>query len=211
MTFCTLYEINMNASLQKVRNHDSSPSFESIRDELFKAKRERCLAERKWRNTKVIIFKILVQVGNAKVSKFVLIAECYFYTERIALSSSSKELHQVFNIFSNRHAPKIVTTIYPSADVSSLFIRHINNIVERLRANIASKSVNSTLVTGATTAVFSYVEKVTLSTVTECIIISSPKSCDLEPIPSNLILFLDYILPSLTDLFKSSVAPGIFP
>ena len=34
-------------SLRKVMNHNSSPWFESIRDELFKAKRERRQAERK--------------------------------------------------------------------------------------------------------------------------------------------------------------------
>ena len=46
----------------------------------------------------------------------------------------------------------------------------------------------------------------------ECIIISAPKSCKLDPIPSKLwIECLDYILPSLTDLFNSSLASGIFP
>ena len=39
--------------------HNSSPWFESIRDELFIAKRERRQAERKWRYTKLTIFKDL--------------------------------------------------------------------------------------------------------------------------------------------------------
>ena len=46
-------------SLRKVITHSSSPWFESIRDELFIAKRERRQAERKWRNTKLTIFKDL--------------------------------------------------------------------------------------------------------------------------------------------------------
>ena len=46
----------------------------------------------------------------------------------------------------------------------------------------------------------------------ECIIHSAPKSCELDPIPSKLLIeCLDSILPSLTDLFKSSLASGIFP
>ena len=46
----------------------------------------------------------------------------------------------------------------------------------------------------------------------ECIINSAPKSCDLDPIPSKLLIeCLDYILPSRTDLFNSSLASGIFP
>ena len=46
----------------------------------------------------------------------------------------------------------------------------------------------------------------------ECIINSAPKSRELDPIPSKLLIeCLDSILPSLTDLFNSSLASGIFP
>ena len=44
-------------SLRTVIDHNCSPWFESITDEFFIAKIERCQAERKWRNTKLIIFK----------------------------------------------------------------------------------------------------------------------------------------------------------
>ena len=47
-------------------------------------------------------------------------------------------------------------------------------------------------------------------TVKECILNSAPKSCELDPIPSKLVIeCLDYILPSLTDLFNSSLVSGI--
>ena len=36
----------------------------------------------------------------------------------------SKELHQIVNILSNRYPPKILPTIYPSADLPSIFIKH---------------------------------------------------------------------------------------
>ena len=84
-------------SLRKVITHSSSPWFESIRDELFIAKRERCQAERKWRNTKLTIFRDLYRHARHKVSKLVHSAKCKFYTVRIALASSSKELHQIAN------------------------------------------------------------------------------------------------------------------
>ena len=46
----------------------------------------------------------------------------------------------------------------------------------------------------------------------ECILNSAPKSCELDPIPTKLLLeCLDSILPSLIDLFNSSLASGIFP
>ena len=135
-----------------------------------------------------------------------------FYTEGIALASSSKELHQIVNILSNRHPPKILQTIYPSVDLPSIFIKHFTNKVEKLRANIASEHVTSTLVTGTTAATFSSFEKVSQLTVKECILNSAPKSCKLDPIPSKLLIeCLDSILPSLTDLFSSSLASENFP
>ena len=46
----------------------------------------------------------------------------------------------------------------------------------------------------------------------ECILSSSPTSCELDPIHSKLLIeCLDYILPSLNDLFNSSLTSGIFP
>ena len=174
--------------------------------------RERSQAERKWRNTELIIFKDLYRQAKHKVSKLVHSAKCKFYTERIALASSSKELHQIVNILSNRHPPIILPTIYPSADIPSIFIKHFTNKVEKLRASIASEHVTSTLVTGTTAATFSLFENVSQLTVKECILNSAPKSCGLDSIPSKLsIECLDSILPSLTDLLNSFLASGIFP
>ena len=180
---------------------------ESIRYEIFIAKREIRQADRKWRNTKLTIFKDLYRQARHKVSKLVHTAKCKFYTKRIALASSNKELHQIVNTLSNRHPPKILPTIYPSADHPSIFIKHFINKVEKLRANIGSKHVTSTLVTGTTAATFSSFEKVSQLTVKECIHNSAPKSCEIDPIPSKLIIeCLDSILPSLTDLINSSLA-----
>ena len=139
-------------------------------------------------------------------------AKCKFYTERIALASSSKELHQIVNTLSNRHPPKILPTIYHSADLPSIFIKHFTNKAEKLRANIASEHVTSTLVTGTTAATFSSFEKVSQLTVNEGIINSAPKSCELDPISSKLLIeSLDSILHYLTDLFSFSLVSGFFP
>ena len=146
-------------SLRKVITHSSTPWFESIRDELFVAKREWRQAERKWRNTKLTIFKDLYRQAKHKVTKHVRTAKCKSYTERIALVSSSKELHQIVNALSNRHPPKILPTIYPSPDLPSIFIKHFVIKVEKLRANIASEQITSTLVTWETAATFSSFEK----------------------------------------------------
>ena len=184
----TVLDKHSPPSLQKAINHNSSPCFESIRDELLIAKGERRQEERKRRNTKLTIFKDLYRQAKHKVSKLVHSAKCKFYTERIALASSSKELHQIVNTLSNGHPPMTLPTIYPSADLPSIFIKHITNKVEKLRANIASEHVTSILVTGTTAATFSPFEKVSQLTVKQCTLISAPKSYELDPIPSKLLM-----------------------
>ena len=131
----------------------------SIKDELLIAERERRQAERKWRNTKLSIFKDLYRQAMHKVSRLLHTANCISYNRRIALASSSNELHQIVNTPSNGHPPKTLPTIYPSADIPSIFIKHLSIKVEKLRANVASEHVASTLVTGKTTATFSSFEK----------------------------------------------------
>ena len=98
--------------------------------ELFIAKRERRQADRKWRNTKLTIFKDLFRQARHKVSKLVHTDKCIFYTEGISLASSSKELHQIVNTLSNRHPPKILPAIYPSADLRSILSNTLPTILE---------------------------------------------------------------------------------
>ena len=199
-------------SMRKAATHSSSPWLESTRDEPFIAKRERRQAERKWRNTKLAIFKDLYGQAKHKASILVHTAKCKFHTDRIALASSSKELHQIVNTLSNRHPPMTLPTIHPSADPPSTLIKHLTNKAEKPRANIASEHATSTLVTGTTAATLSSSEKVSQLTVKECILNSAPKSCEFDPIPSKPpIECLDSILPSLTDPFNSSLASGILP
>ena len=93
------------------------------------------------RNTKLTIFKDLNRQARHKVTKLVHTAKCKSYAEKISLASSSQELHKIVSTLSNRHPPKILQTIYPSADIPSIFIKHFTNIVEKLRANTASEHV----------------------------------------------------------------------
>ena len=68
------------------------------------------------------------------------------------------------------------------------------------------------LATGTTAAIFSSFEKESQLTVKDCILNSAPKSSELDPIPSKLLIeCCDSILPSLTNVFSSSLAFGIFP
>ena len=76
----TVLDKHAPPSLRKVITHNSSPWFESIRDELFIAKRKSRQAKRKLRSTKLTIFKDLYRQAKQKVSKLVHSAKCTVYT-----------------------------------------------------------------------------------------------------------------------------------
>ena len=68
------------------------------------------------------------------------------------------------------------------------------------------------LLLGQLLQLFLHLRKVSQLTVKECNLNSAPRSCERDPIHSNILIeCLDSILPSLTDLFNSSLASGIFP
>ena len=74
----TVLDKHVSLSLRKVITHNSSPWFESIRNELFIAKRERRQVVRKWRNTKLTIFQDVYRQAKHKVSKLVHTANVNF-------------------------------------------------------------------------------------------------------------------------------------
>ena len=64
----------------------------------------------------------------------------------------------------SNHPSKILSAMYPSVGLPSIFIRHINNQIDKLIANIALEPVTSTftLVTETTTATVSSFESVAI-------------------------------------------------
>ena len=77
----TVLDKHAPPSLRNGMTHNSSPWFESIRDELFIDRKEGRQAEIKWRNTKLTILKDLYRQAKHKFSKHVHTAKCKFYTE----------------------------------------------------------------------------------------------------------------------------------
>ena len=86
-------------------------------------------------------------------------AKCKFHTDRIALASSSKELHQIVNTLSNRHPTIILPTIYPSADLPSIFIKHFTNEVEKRELTLLLNMLPQHLLQGQLLQLFLHLKK----------------------------------------------------
>ena len=120
-----------------------------------------------------------------------------FYTEKVTLSNSTKELQQISDALSNIHPSNMLPIIYHSLPSPS--IRHINNKVEKLRANIALERVTSisTLVTGITAATFFHLKMCHYPLLENALLIMLLNHLTLIQFLPYLVKCLDFILPSL--------------
>ena len=198
---------------RKVTERPSSPWFSLVSEELLVAKRERRQAERRWRRTGLTVFKDLYKKAKHHVSKIVQKAKMQFFNTKISSSTSSKELYQLTNKLLAKPKSAHLPTLYPTSDLPGLFSNFFVDKIEKLRSQLRSQTVTSPSPSHPfTSATFSTFQPVSESDVKKCILQSAPKTCDLDPIPTPLLIeCLDSLLPSLTALFNSSLSSGVFP
>ena len=198
---------------RKVTERPSSPWFSLVSEELLVAKRERRQAERRWRRTGLTVFKDLYKKAKHHVSKIVQKAKMQFFNTKISSSTSSKELYQLTNKLLAKPKSAHLPTLYPTSDLPGLFSNFFVDKIEKLRSQLRSQTVTSPSPSHPfTPATFSTFQPVSESDVKKCILQSAPKTCDLDPIPTPLLIeCLDSLLPSLTALFNSSLSSGVFP
>ena len=102
--------------------------------------------------------------------------------------------------------------------LSRLFSTFFRDKVAKIREHIDSETTTHELPSSYSHDVeyqhtpFTSFEPVTteylLSVVTKCV----PKSCDLDPMPTSVLLdCLDVVLPSITDIINGSLVSGVFP
>jgi hypothetical protein len=155
-----------------------------------------------------------LQKGQTRCVQNVEKAKAKYYNNKIESASSSKELFKITENLLCRKAPKQFPSLFPTSQLPSLFSDFFENKIVALRRDLDSSTlVNPSPPTEPyTKSSFSKFQPVTEVVVRNAIIKSSPKTCDLDPIPTPLLVeCLDVLLPSLTALINSSLTNGVFP
>ncbi|GFO19263.1 RNA-directed DNA polymerase from mobile element jockey [Plakobranchus ocellatus] len=178
----------------RTRTISARPISPWFRLEIKEAKRLCRQAERKWRKTKLQVHRDIFTHHRDRVNSIVEEKKKTYYVNQLQGMTSCKELFQVTDcIFGNEK-----TTAFPCTgsdkelchQFSTFFDKKIENIRSQLGSEPPSQSYAS---------VFSGHLLNTFSPVNECDVLkiitkSAPKSCDLDYIPTHILMSCIYIL-----------------
>lgn len=198
---------------RRVPARKPSPWFSLVSEELLQAKRDRRKAEKQWRASRLTVHQQIYKKAKHLVTSLVHKAKCLFYCNKIENAQSSKELYQITNGLCARTKTTQLPTTYPTVCLPNVFSEHFVQKIDNLRKDLDSQpSVSFPLgkpFQGVPLTAFSPVSE---SDVLKIIKSSAPKTCDLDPIPTNLLFeCLDEILPHLTQIINLSLSSGSFP
>ena len=186
-----------------------------VSDELLQAKTSRRQAERKWTASGIVVYKELYKKAKPCVTRIVMKAKSLFYNCEIIFASSTKELYSITNNLLSKTKSTPLPTLFPLPDLPGLFSTFFRDKIIKLRLDLDSQPVATSSL--PLTNTFDGVSLCTFKPVSESVVRnlilkSAPKPCQLDPIPTPLVVeCLDTLLPSLTALVNSSLSSGVFP
>ena len=142
-------------------------------------------------------------------------AKSLFYNCKINSASSTKELHSITNNLLSKTKSTPLPTLFPLPDLQGLFSTFLRDKIIKLRLDLDSQPVCTSSLPltnpfdGVPLCTFKPVSE---SVVKNLILKAAPKTGQLDPIPTPLLVeYLDTLLPSLTALVNSSLSSGVFP
>ena len=204
-------------SLEINRQNKFSPWYHEICAELQTAKRIRRKAERRWLSSKLTVHKEMYIEAKMQVTKIVQNAKSEYYSLKIAKCINCKQLFNVADKLLGRNIALPLPSNVSMECLPGLFSTFFHDKVAKIRGQLDSgmtpelPSPYGHDVAYEHTPFTSFDPVTTehlLSILTKC----APKSCDLDPIPTSLLLeCLDVILPSMTDIINDSLVTGVFP
>ena len=190
-----LYQLNLNKILPS-QSHHSHPSLIST---------DRC-----WLKSKLTVHKQIYENIKRKVTDLVDNAKTAFYSFKIQTSNSCKELFHNFNAILGKKNSTPLPSSLDSDDIPQAFSEYFTNKIITIRNSFPP--LNPTVAMDKTTYSRNFLQTFTPVTeqfVSEILQKTVPKSCDLDPIPTELLSEnLDVFLPAIINIIKTSLASG---
>ena len=174
-------------------------------------------AERHWLSSGLTVHKEIYVASKKKVIKIVHNAKLAYFSSKIADCTNCKQLFYVTEKHLEKHkSPPLSTTIfidYLSGQCSSYFhdkVTIIRNQLEWGTSHALASPYNHDIEFQQTP--FTSFQPITIDFLHSIITKCAPKSCELDPIPTSLLLeCLGAVLPTMTSIINDSLKSGIFP
>eukprot|EP00745_Piridium_sociabile_P027300 TRINITY_DN439_c0_g1_i27.p1 TRINITY_DN439_c0_g1~~TRINITY_DN439_c0_g1_i27.p1 ORF type:complete len:1128 (+),score=135.82 TRINITY_DN439_c0_g1_i27:139-3522(+) len=204
---------------RKVSSRKSAPWYSAVATDLRAAKQKRRQVERQWRKSGLTVHEQMFAAAKKAVTIIVSKAKSSFFNLKIAACNTSKELYSITDQLLAKVRTSPLPSIFPVSDLPSRFSAYFTNKVQVIRDGLDSqvpvtdtRSASAASCDSQFQAVFSAFKPVSEGDVRQLIQKMTPKSCELDPIPTTLMFdCLDSVLPFVTHVINDSLTSGVFP
>ncbi len=176
-------------------------------------KKERRKLERRWLKSKLSVDEDILKMQRNKVNVLINKTRSEHYSEKIEdCGSDQKALFKVVNNLFHKdnvtQFPKCASTDALAEEFSEFFIGK----VQKIRAKLDSIPVTCDFIDPICSSTMDTFQLMSEDSIRKLIVKSPSKSCDLDPLPTDLVkTCLDLLLPVITNIINLSLQQGIFP
>ena len=180
--------------------------------EIKQAKVQRRLAERKWRESGLAVYREIYVKQRSLVSNMISKAKKDYLCHKIVNCGSSRELFCLSSLMMGKFGDTMLPSNISLESLLDKFNELFVHKTEEIRSSFDHDKpipTNPVEFSGIAFAEFQLVIKDFVKTVVQ----ETPQtSCDLDPIPTSVLYdCLDEIIPKVTSIMNKSLSSGIVP
>jgi len=180
---------------------------------LRESKRVKRRLERKWVKTDLTVDKQIYQAHCCEYRKDLESAKRTFYRNKFS-RCNQRQLFRTVDKLSSAKSAKTLPDSDSLESLTSRFHDFFDSKVEKIRSKLVATDPGkmSVNITESCTTKFSQFRPVTNDEVRKIIMDSSKTSCDLDPMPTNLLAeIIEAPLPAITKIINKSFSSGEIP
>ena len=194
---------------RRVRARPSAPWLsESIRI----ARRSRRRAERRWRKTRLTVFRDIFVKERKTVSKTINDAKREYFSSKIKKAKDSKTLFSITKDLIGASKAKVFPSLYSKNELPQIFSDYFTDKIRQIRDDLDKTGAPEPFFRNYKGPVFKDFKEVTVKDIRDVIMSSPSKSCVLDPLPTNLLKEnVDVLAPFVARIVNLSISSGIVP
>ena len=185
-------------------------------EEILEARKQRRQAERRWRASRLTVHKQIYVQQRQSVSSLIDKAKRNFVAEQVVSCKSSKALFDITTQLMGTESDSTLPADIPHGSLPGRFMSYFDEKINTIRESIDSSEVSRQPIADTelsnTTSQFIVFQPVTCQQVRKILKGMPSKSCDLDPVPTNLLKdCLDEVTETVTNIINTSLDSGIVP
>jgi len=206
----SLLDTHASATTKRITDRPSAPwHTPNIRT----AKKQRRRAERRWRRTRLEIHRQIYNSRKMDVQTLILESKQAHFNKQITQTTSTKSLFTIMNTLLGSSTDSPLPSNTDPSELPKTFSDFFHNKIQNIRDKLKQASFHPTPslppFSGTPLTDFS---PLTLSDLKKVIKTVTVKTCDLDPLPTQLYSScLPYLLPAILEIINTSLLSGTFP